>query len=101
MAEFNEQTLYGDARLSMRPCMDEDDDIVSNLYAWADIIDGVQGVAVVMVLSGDVHREAAAEIVRLRAALAVASGLISTMPQYEHEHPEAIMQMLLEEASHG
>lgn len=41
------------------------------------------------------------EIERLRAALAIASGMISTMPQYEHEHPEAVMDMLLKEARRG
>lgn len=42
-----------------------------------------------------------AEIERLRAALAIASGMISTLPQYEHQHPESIMEMLLVEARRG
>ena len=45
----------------------------------------------------DVCWEAAKEIERLRAALAIAAGMISTMPYYEHEHPESIMNMLLAE----
>lgn len=45
--------------------------------------------------------DARAEIVLLRSALAVASGMISTMPPYEHQHPESVMEMLLVEARRG
>lgn len=41
------------------------------------------------------------EIERLRAALAIAAGMISTLPPYEDQHPEAVMEMLLEEARRG
>lgn len=47
----------------------DDRDIVDELVDWAEIIDGAQGRAVVVLLSGDVHREAAAEIKRLRAVI--------------------------------
>ena len=47
-------------------------DIVDELDDWAYIIDGVQGSAGVLMLSGDVHRQAAEEIKRLRAELQAA-----------------------------
>ena len=42
-----------------------------------------------------------AEVERLRAALAIAAGMISTLPPYEDQHPETVMEMLLEEARRG
>lgn len=44
---------------------------------------------------------AAEEMVYLRAALAIAAGMISTLPQYENQHPQTVMEMLLEEARRG
>lgn len=77
------------------------DDISSELRDWAFIVDETIGKAHVVMLSGSVFSEAADEIERLRAALAIAAGMISTMPQYEHQHPESVMDMLLEEARRG
>jgi hypothetical protein len=45
---------------------DETQDIVQELYDWADIIDGVQGKANVVMLSSAVFVDAAAEITLLR-----------------------------------
>ena len=39
-----------------------------------------------------------AENERLGTALRLAAGMISTMPQKEHEHPESVHDWLLEEA---
>ena len=44
---------------------------------------------------------AADEIELLGAALALAAGMISTLPQYENQHPQMVMEMLLEEARRG
>lgn len=41
------------------------------------------------------------EIELLRAALAIAAGMISTLPPYEDRHPEAVMEMLWQEARRG
>ena len=43
-------------------------DIVDELNAWADLIDGLDDRAVITMLSGAVHRAAAVEIARLRDA---------------------------------
>lgn len=43
-----------------------DEDIVQELRAWAYIVNGVQGKATIMMLSGDIFAEAADEIERLR-----------------------------------
>jgi hypothetical protein len=45
--------------------------------------------------------DAADEIERLRAALAIAAGILSTLPQYETWHPEAVLGMLMQEADRG
>lgn len=45
-------------------------DIVSDLRDWAAITDGVQGKAVLIMLSGQVFADAADEIERLRAKVA-------------------------------
>lgn len=37
----------------------------------------------------------------LRSALAIAAGMISTLPPYEHQHSQTVMDMLLEEARRG
>lgn len=54
--------------LTNKQVADDPDDIVQELRDWQYIIDGVQGQAAVMMLSGAVFGDAAAEIERLRAA---------------------------------
>lgn len=39
--------------------------------------------------------ELGVEITQLRSALAIAAGLISTMPEYETQHPQTIYEDLL------
>ncbi len=56
------------SREAERQIADVPDDIVQELRDWECIIDGVQGKAVVMMLSGAVYATAADEIERLRAA---------------------------------
>lgn len=41
------------------------------------------------------------EIEKLNSALAIAVGIISTIPSYEKQHPELIMEMILKEARRG
>lgn len=67
------------------------DDIVTRLH---QLLDG----PVPMTVTREDVRDVLAEIERLRAALAIAAGMISTLPPYEDRHPEAVMEMLLEEA---
>lgn len=50
--------------------MENDQDIVEELLDWADIIDKSQGRASVIMLSGEVYRAAAEEILKLREASA-------------------------------
>lgn len=50
--------------------MSEYEDIVEELLDWADIIDKSQGRASVIMLSGEVYRAAAEEILKLREASA-------------------------------
>lgn len=50
--------------------MSEYKDIVEELLDWADIIDKSQGRASVIMLSGEVYRAAAEEILKLREASA-------------------------------
>lgn len=50
--------------------MSEHQDIVEELLDWADIIDKSQGRASVIMLSGEVYRVAAEEILKLREASA-------------------------------
>ena len=49
---------------------DEEDDIVTELRDWATIVDGVQGKAMIAMLSGSIFAEAADEIEQLEAELA-------------------------------
>jgi hypothetical protein len=42
--------------------------------------------------------EAAYEIERLRSALAIASGMLSTLPMYADRHPQTVMEEFLAEA---
>jgi len=46
------------------------EDIVEELYAWAEIIEKVQGKASLVMLSGSVYIEAAEEIMKIREAAA-------------------------------
>jgi hypothetical protein len=41
-------------------------------------------------------RSANDQLESLKAALAMASGIISTLPEYKDKHPEEIMKMLIE-----
>lgn len=75
------------------------DDIVKELEDWAEIVNGVQGKAVLMMLSGDVFEEAADEIRLLRTALLFGSGMLATHPTLENEHPENVYKMLMEKAA--
>jgi len=74
------------------------DDIVTDCEGMRLIAWSLEGGNVKM---AEECRRAADEIERLRAALAIAAGMISTYPPYEREHPETIMEMLLEEARRG
>jgi hypothetical protein len=76
-----------------------DEDLVQSLRDMAFIIDESQGAAVVAMLSGDMFKEAADEIEQLRAALALACGLLSTY--YGMSPPDQLMQQFLEEARRG
>lgn len=48
--------------------MSEYEDIVEELLDWADIIERSQGKASLIILSGEVYRAAAEEIIKLRKA---------------------------------
>jgi len=47
---------------------------------------------------GSLCMEAAYEIERLRSALAIASGMLSTLPMYADRHPQTVMEEFLAEA---
>lgn len=70
------------------------DDIVVRLKATMKKAVGTSARWLIHDLHDGIH-----EIVRLRAALAIAAGLISTMPQYENEHPQAIYEDLLSDGA--
>lgn len=55
------------------------DDIVKELKDWAFIVDGVQGKASVMMLSGEIFSEAADEIERLRNTLTVIADAVKSI----------------------
>lgn len=76
------------------------DDIVQELNDWAYIVDESQGKACVVMLSGVLFREAAAEIERLRAHI---ERLATTHPlAAEHTSPpyDPTMWMLDKEDNH-
>ena len=49
-------------------------------------------------LVGPIH-DGIGEIEHVRAALAIAAGLLSTTPQYEGRHPEDVYRLLLDTAA--
>lgn len=76
----------------------QEQDIVQELEDWAFITDGVQGKAMMVMLSGEVFRDAAQEIKTLRTALALAVGELSTHREYRVYSPEIMMNQFLDEA---
>ena len=73
-------------------------DIVERLQAE---LDDPQGhIVISTTVDADLLRDAKAEIERLRAALALAVGELSTHGEHRHTNPVALMQQFLEEARH-
>lgn len=62
--------------------MNECEDIVEELLDWADIVDKSYGRASVIMLSGEVYRAAAEEIIKLREA---ADNLIKMICRSEND----------------
>jgi hypothetical protein len=75
------------------------EDIVQELRDFSYIIKESTGVAVVTMLEGTIFDEAADEIERLRTALGLACGLLSTY--YAMSPPDKLTQQFLEEARRG
>jgi len=77
------------------------DDIVQELHDWQHIVDKSRGDAVVVMLSGRVFGDAATEINRLRAALAMAVSELSTHEHWgEFDHHE-VVDHFMKEARRG
>jgi len=61
-------------------------------YILTDLLHGIP--------AEDICKRAADEITRLRTALAIAAGMLSTTLEFTHRHPQTVMEELLAEASH-
>jgi hypothetical protein len=72
-------------------------DIVASLRASAEWIKDVEHES--WFSTADLQNDAAAEIERLRAALQIAAGKLSTLPPYTDWHPEVIYNALLEDGA--
>jgi hypothetical protein len=73
------------------------DDIVPSLRASAQWIKDIEHES--WFETADIQTEAADEIERLRAALQIAAGKLSTLPPFTNWHPEVIYKALLEDGA--